>query len=90
MVQIFEQGGVKGWDLEFEKDLQAKVKRKNDAMEIMKMICLTTIEAYGVVIGPHGVGKSTLIHQCIRKMEEPKEIVYFLIETKDVEKTNGF
>jgi GTPase SAR1 family protein len=63
--------------LEFEKDLQAKVKQKNDFMEIMKMIRLTTIEAYGIVIGPHSVGKSTLIHQCIRKIKEQKGLFIF-------------
>jgi predicted AAA+ superfamily ATPase len=50
----------------------------------MIMIYPAQSKSYGIVVGPHSVGKSTLIRQRIRQMKESKGIVYFLFKTKDV------
>ena len=79
MVQVFEHGGVKGWNEAFSlEDKEADVKRENDKKDLLQILRPERSKKYGIVIGPHGVGKSTLTRQCIREIEEPKGVVYYL------------
>ena len=81
MVQVFEKGGVSGWENAFKtEDSEASIERKIEMGLLSNLLDPKPkrIKQYGIVIGPHGVGKSTLVRQCIRQIEKPRGVVYFL------------
>ena len=79
MVEVFEQGGVGGRVPIFEnEDEEAVVAREDLEKDVCDLIRPRKSKEYGIIIGHHGVGKSTLVRKVIRSLESPKGVVYFL------------
>ena len=78
MVGVFEHGGVGGRVPNEDKDNTASIERQELEKAVCHLIRPETSEEYGIIIGHHGVGKSTLVCKAIRSLESPKGVVYFL------------
>ena len=78
MVGVFEQGGVGGRVPNEVTDEEATIAREDLEKAVCHLIRPEKSKEYGIIIGHHGVGKSTLVRKAIRSLESPKGVVYFL------------
>ena len=78
MVGVFEQGGVGGRVPNEDTDEEATIAREDLEKAVCHLIRPEKSKEYGIIIGHHGVGKSTLVRKAIRSLESPKGVVYFL------------
>ena len=78
MVGVFERGGVGGRVPNEHIDEEATIAREDLEKAVCHLIRPEKSREYGIIIGHHGVGKSTLVRKAVRSLESPKGVVYFL------------